>query len=176
MAKAAQPQQTTALSISRDYHLLHPILRESVVEVLAQCKDAGMPFELFEGYRSPERQRYLYEQGRTRKGRIITKAQPWQSMHQYGLAVDLVLKIGDAWSWRSDGIFADHWNTLALICEKYGLEGISWELPHFQLSGVLLSDAQAGRFPGGDNVWWSNLQDSAAGWKGTPVAPLIGQG
>lgn len=46
-------------------------------------------FRIYEGYRSKERQDFLYEQGRTKPGPIVTKARAGQSAHNYGMAVDL---------------------------------------------------------------------------------------
>lgn len=177
MIATKQVQAQTKLSICHDWSKLHPLLRDSVQEILAQCKDADMPFQLFEGYRTPERQQYLYAQGRTRRGQIVTKSKPWQSYHQYGLAVDIVLKIDNDWCWSAKGELRDYWNSLALIAEKYGLEGLSYELPHFQLAGFDLYSLQSGSLPGGgDNSWWSNLVESTQGWSDKPGTPRIGTG
>jgi hypothetical protein len=74
-----------------DPERLHPIFREKARELLDRLTAEGIPFRLFEGFRSPERQQYLYAQGRTRPGPIVTHARPWTSYHQYGLAGDFVL-------------------------------------------------------------------------------------
>lgn len=50
----------------------------------------GDVFRVSEGYRTPERQAELYAQGRHDSKRIVTKAKPYQSYHNWGLAVDLV--------------------------------------------------------------------------------------
>jgi peptidoglycan LD-endopeptidase CwlK len=42
------------------------------------------------GLRTPAEQDALYEQGRTTPGHIVTNAKAGQSMHNYGLAVDVV--------------------------------------------------------------------------------------
>ena len=46
-------------------------------------------FRAFEGYRSPERQLKLFQTSR-KDGKRVTNARPFQSAHQYGLAVDFV--------------------------------------------------------------------------------------
>src|SRR5512134_2288927 len=82
---------------------LHPAVRGRVERVLARLAAERIPFRLFEGFRAPQRQQYLWDQGRVRPGAKVTNAQPWQSMHQYGLAVDLVLWENGKWSWDDRG-------------------------------------------------------------------------
>ena len=52
---------------------LHPVFRHKTAELLEALSDESIPFRLFEGFRSLERQGYLYAQGRTRPGAIVTK-------------------------------------------------------------------------------------------------------
>ena len=49
---------------------------------LAECKKQGLNVLVTETYRSQERQSYLYEQGRTRPGIIVTnvKSQPTKDL------------------------------------------------------------------------------------------------
>ena len=44
-------------------------------------------------FRTPAEQRALYAQGRTVKGKKVTNADQWQSIHNYGLAFDIVLLV-----------------------------------------------------------------------------------
>src|SRR5215470_5472340 len=92
-----------------DPAFLHPVFRQKAAELLEILAAEQIPFRLFEGYRSPERQQYLYAQGRTRPGKIITKAGPWMSYHQYGLAADFVLFESGQWSWDARGANARSW-------------------------------------------------------------------
>src|SRR5712692_1332214 len=92
-----------------DLACLHPIFREKARRLLGRLAAEGIPFQLFEGLRSPERQQYLYAQGRTRPGPIVTKAQPWTSYHQYGLAGDFVLFENGVWSWDATGVRKRYW-------------------------------------------------------------------
>jgi peptidoglycan L-alanyl-D-glutamate endopeptidase CwlK len=48
----------------------------------------GVTIEIISGYRSGTAQAAIYAQGRTRPGKIVTKARPWGSWHNYGLATD----------------------------------------------------------------------------------------
>jgi peptidoglycan LD-endopeptidase CwlK len=98
--------------------------------------------------RTFEEQAALYAQGRSKPGNIVTNAQPGDSFHSYGLAVDLVLdgmakKPGAQWSWdtradlNADG--RNDWMQMGQIAESCGLEwGGRWkrlpDLPHIQNS------------------------------------------
>ena len=81
-----------------DLDSLHPAMRDSVVHLLTRLDAEQIPFRLFEGFRSPWRQAWLYAQGRTRPGAKVTKAKPWESYHQHGLAADFVLWLNNQWS------------------------------------------------------------------------------
>lgn len=153
---------------------LHPVCREKVRGVLESCERVGIPFRMFEGYRSPHRQQYLYEQGRTRAGAIVTYAGPWSSIHQYGLAADFVLYEDGEWSWDTSGSRRDWWSRLHEIGREYGLEPLSWETPHLQMSGVPLSDLKAGQYPPDGDVSWAECLESAiVSWTGVPSGPPV---
>jgi hypothetical protein len=127
---------------------------------------------LFEGYRTPERQRYLYSKGRTRPGPRVSNAKPWQSLHQYGVAGDFVLYLDGGWSWSTSGIHGRWWDRLHELGTQVGLRPLTWEKPHLQLEGVALSDLRNGRYPeGGDQGWAENLEDAIVAWSGSPAAP-----
>ena len=70
---------------------LHPLMREKVLALTDKLAAVNNPLKIFEGYRTPERQHYLFSQGRTRPGRRVTNADAWSSYHQYGVACDFVL-------------------------------------------------------------------------------------
>lgn len=89
------------------------------------------------GRRTMEEQAELYAKGRTKAGKIVTKAKPGQSYHNYGLAFDWVpLK---ATAKNNDLYMADWSNNIAYkLGEKVGvsfeLAAISWETGHLQTS------------------------------------------
>ena len=56
---------------NNDLQLLHPRVREAVIQVQAGLNSEGIPFRAFEAFRFPERQADLYAQGRTKPGRIV---------------------------------------------------------------------------------------------------------
>ena len=157
---------------------LHPIVRTAVAATLQELHALGAPFQVFEAFRPPERQAWLYAQGRSRPGGIVTKAQAWQSYHQYGLAVDLVLFRQNAWSWSSDGADAALWTLMHKVAAGHGLRPLSFEAPHVEFAGPDWSDLQKGRgFPaGGDATWLDAVSEAAARWtagKGAPPAPPL---
>ena len=65
---------------------IHPKLQLKVNELKQAMSDRGWTVDMFEGYRSFERQQQLYNQGRTTPGKIVTHAKPGQGLHNYGLA------------------------------------------------------------------------------------------
>jgi peptidoglycan L-alanyl-D-glutamate endopeptidase CwlK len=146
-----------------DPSLLHPIFREKAIQLLSQLAAEGIPFRLFEGFRSPERQQYLYAQGRTSPGPIVTRALPWTSYHQYGLAGDFVLLDRGQWSWDTSGAKAAWWRRLHELGNQLCLEPLSFELPHLQLAGLKIEDLENGHCPaGGDATWQSALNAALA--------------
>lgn len=99
---------------------------ETLAKLLEQGFDMGRTAHLFlpfEGYRTPQRQLNLYALKRT------TKAKPFQSAHQYGLAMDFVpWKEKTGFYWPTNG---PDWTFLQTQAEAAGLlNDISWDRPH----------------------------------------------
>jgi len=89
------------------------------------------------GRRTMEEQAALFAKGRTSKGKIVTKARPGESYHNYGLAFDWVplkrtAKNADLWvaNWDDETAFklGEH------VGLSFGLVGITWETGHLQTS------------------------------------------
>jgi hypothetical protein len=85
-------------------------------------------FVVFEVYRNPFRQRYLKAYAKT------SKADAFESAHQYGLAADFVPKIEIApgkWSYNWDD---DHdYDLLKKVARKHGCDvPISWDKCHVE--------------------------------------------
>ncbi len=109
----------------------------------------GVTVEVISGLRSWQQQAALYAQGRTKPGKIVTKAKPGSSWHNYGLAIDLGL--------FRDGVYLDEKHP-ALAQNLYAELGLlaanmdivwagTWksfpEGPHFQITfGLSLIQAQ----------------------------------
>lgn len=117
------------LRINRNTNLLAPGFLSLANRALEECHDMGLNVEIFEGWRSPERQAELYSQGRTKPGKIVTKASPFFSLHNFGLAIDVVFYQNGKWLW--DGAY----DKVAAIFKKHGFDDPpSFELSHFQIS------------------------------------------
>lgn len=115
----------------RDLDLLRPDFRSNLERYLQAIEHRFPEYAtgVHETYRSPERQRWLFEQGRSRPGAIVT----WtlDSNHQYGIAADWhLLKDGKA-IWDSQ-VYA---KVYALVPpSEYGLESLApAEYVHLQL-------------------------------------------
>ncbi len=176
LAPSAGPVDVT--KPNRDTALLHPMMRDRAQKVLAACAQQQLPFRIFEAWRAPERQQYLYEQGRSRPGGVVTYARAWESYHQYGLAADFVLYYDgqpNSWSWDDGGAKKSLWDTLHQIGKGFGLEPLGFETPHLQIAGLKIGDLEAGVIPdGGDQSWRSNFEAAVNRWTGSPPAPRLG--
>lgn len=135
---------------------LHPAFRLKMERLLETLARAGVPFRLDEGFRSAERQAWIYGSGRLRPGPILTQkdGQPglWppthavvsergkarRSRHQSGLAADLYPVKPDGRVWIPP---ASHeaWVLLATTARALGLRaGRDWgDSPHVEWSGSL---------------------------------------
>ncbi|KJR43135.1 Peptidase M15B and M15C, D,D-carboxypeptidase VanY/endolysins domain protein [Candidatus Magnetoovum chiemensis] len=161
-------------SIDNALKNLHPLLRGKITALMQKLDVENLPFKLFEGYRSPQRQRELYSKGRSVAGKIVTNAKPWSSYHQYGLAVDFVLYINGKWSWDTNGDKGKWWDKLHELAKNIGLERLSFEKPHLQLKGLTINDLLKGNYPpDGDSDWAENLANNIYSWSGQPSAPPI---
>jgi len=175
---SARPNATAAPLVDRrdaDPLRLHPTVRSAVAATLQALHAENIPFRVFEGFRSPERQNWLYAQGRTRSGEIVTKAEAWQSYHQYGLAVDLVLFRDNAWSWSDSGTDAAYWTRMHDIARAHGLRPLSFEAPHVEFVGPNWRDLQRGQSfpPNGDASWLDAVTDAAVRWGAAGGAPPL---
>jgi len=148
-----------------DPRQLHPKFREALDHLLVRAAEEGRPFKLFEAFRTPERQQWLYAQGRTRPGGIVTKALPWQSFHQFGLGADLVLFVNGQWTWSSDGGLGAHWKRLPELAKEVGLRSLSWEAPHVELAVDLRDAVGAELMAGADETWMDALTSAAMRWR-----------
>lgn len=124
---------------------LTPMVARKAEAIVEEMKRHGHAVRIVEGIRTLERQQELYNQGRTTPGPIVTNAQPGESFHNYGVAVDFVF--------RKEGYNASDtlWALLGEVGKKQGFEwGGDWQgfidRPHFQLTlGYPLSAFQDGK-------------------------------
>lgn len=113
-------------------------------QFIEKCKEQGIAILITSTYRDMESQTALYEQGRTKPGKIVTNAKCGQSFHNYRCAFDFVpLVNGKA-----------IWDDISLItqCGEIGESvGLTWagrwvtfkELLHFQYSEKPLAQLQS---------------------------------
>lgn len=116
---------------SRDLDLLRPDFRGNLERYFAAVKQHFPQYGIgvHETYRSPERQRWLFEQGRSRPG--IVKTWTLDSNHQYGIAADWHLLQDNFAVWDSQ-IYASIYEVLPP--HEYGLESLApAEYVHLQL-------------------------------------------
>ncbi len=117
-------------------------LRQVTQCFLPISKLYGYDLYISAGFRSFDEQDQLYEQGRSVAGHIVTNAKGGDSIHNFGLAIDLAD--------HRYGIDLD-WDKLEKIGTYCGLEhgdrGYT-DLPHFQYIGHLsIEDLKAGKAP-----------------------------
>lgn len=114
-------------AVLRDLHpLAGPAFKALArdLEKLWQDGKTQTLFKPFEGLRSPVKQLELLN-----RRPVVTHVGPWQSAHQYGLAVDFVPWKGDAWSWSEDHDFT----ALRLAAENAGLtRPMEWDKCHIE--------------------------------------------
>lgn len=155
---------------------VNPSLKEYALELIKRCYKQGVYVQLASGYRSHEEQAKLFGQGRSSfmyKGKqygrikdangkqlnIVTNAEPGQSIHNYGLAIDFFLVSSDGvkgiWDTYVD-LDKDgkrDWLEVVAIAKKMGFEwGGDWksfrDYPHLQYTkGLTLNQIGRGSRP-----------------------------
>ena len=124
---------------------LHPSIQMDVELALRSCWANGFYVRITFGLRTAQEQHFLYQQGRTRPGKIVTWADAWQSYHNYGLAWDICLMIkgnDNLWDMKADmnGNHIADWMEVVTIFKQ--IKGCEWggdwkrpktDNPHFQL-------------------------------------------
>lgn len=141
---------------------IHPVVKESALEMVKRAYQEGIFVQISAGYRSMEEQAKLYGQGRL--GYIydgknysdlskprVTNAMPGQSYHNYGLAIDYFIVSDDGKNaiWTVDA----KWRRVAAIGKSLGFAwGGDWsnfkDYPHLDMTGGLTySQLKAGTKP-----------------------------
>ena len=128
---------------------LHPAIIKKVLAFLNEAKKQGINLRVTSGLRTFEEQNDLYNQGRTKEGKIVTNAKGGQSFHNYGLAFDVVPMNNSRPIWDND----DLWERIGKIGKQFGFK---WggdfrsikDKPHFEYN-ISLSELQE-RYAGND--------------------------
>ena len=115
----------------RDINELNPVAQKACRLFLQKCEEAGLNVLITETYRSPERQDYLYEQGRTRPGKVVTWTR--DSRHTGRMAWDICKNLkGHEYS---DQLF---FKKCGEIAKRLGITwGGTWktpDTPHFEVT------------------------------------------
>lgn len=111
-----------------DLNELHPLVKQQAEALLEKCKSNGLNAKIIETYRSQERQDYLYEQGRTTPGQIVTWTR--SSNHTSRKAFDVIQnKVGDEYN-------STFLTKVGKLAKEVGLDwGGEWkqkDMPHFE--------------------------------------------
>lgn len=81
-----------------DAHLVYPPLLERLIDLVEALDSLGEEVVALSGFRKMSEQAAIYFQGRTTAGKIVTRAQPGYSSHNYGLGCDLGRFFGSRYS------------------------------------------------------------------------------
>lgn len=142
---------------------LHPVVRDEVLKIISDCDGAlagRAKIRITQSLRTFQEQEQLYAIGRTKSGKKVTNAKPGQSIHNYGLAVDICLMIdGKTASWDTakdwDNDQVADWHECVKIFAKHGWEwGGNWktfkDLPHFEKKSIKTKASEI-------KISWRNL-------------------
>lgn len=117
---------------------LLPLIKHKLEEHKALCAKHGIYFQLTSAYRSIPAQDALYEQGRTKPGKIVTNAKGGQSFHNWRVAYDVWPVVGGKLLSFSDENAEPLLWAIGFFAKKVGLEwGGVWpvrDIPHFQFT------------------------------------------
>jgi peptidoglycan L-alanyl-D-glutamate endopeptidase CwlK len=136
---------------SRKIEDLHPKVQELCKKHIEACKARGVTIQVTNTLRDAEYQAYLYAQGRTRTGDIVTNMKDI-GPHGFGLAYDIVPIVNGKAQWNNTVL----WKTAGEEGKKLGLAwGGDWksivDMPHFEYTGGLkAADLRANKRP----PWW----------------------
>lgn len=138
---------------SREIKDLHPVLQEKARLLIDLCAKAGIRIIITATLRDHEYQNMLYAKGRTAPGKKVTNARGGDSMHNYGLAFDVVpLDAKGNPIWGTTGDDLKIWKEIGSIGRD--VLGMVWggdwkspvDYPHFQYTqGLTLADLKAGK-------------------------------
>lgn len=148
-AFAEHPIHTRYPALAR----IHPHMRFALAAAMDDLAQRGVPVTIREGYREPAAQ-----EAHVRKGR--STAVPYWSLHNYGLAVDIMPRNVSAE--QAFDAKAPAWKAIISTMQRYGFYSLhasqGWDLPHFEIPALTA-----------DVVGWPQGTD---GYKVIPYAAL----
>lgn len=132
------------LTMINDLDALHPVFRDKVRTLIAQCEAKGIHLAIVETFRTRAKQNEYRSMGKK-----YTRSSGGRSKHQYGLAVDVVPVKDTVAIWNNKAL----WRIIGTTGERLGLRwGGRWrhiyDPGHFEWSdGLNSSHLMAGQFP-----------------------------
>src|SRR5699024_12775874 len=80
---------------------VHPVVWKYGEDLIRQAYKKGLYIMFSYGNRTAAQQNALYAPGRTKPGKIVTNARSGQSLHNYGVAFDMIItnRNGTSTSW-----------------------------------------------------------------------------
>ena len=125
-----------------------PDLAAKVRAAAASLEAAGTFLLVVSGLRTAAQQDALYAQGRTAPGQIVTNAKAGQSMHNYGLAVDVVPYLSGPSGALNWNIGTDQFKAMVAAMKSQNLVwGGDWihfpDNDHFQMPSVPANPSSA---------------------------------
>lgn len=139
---------------------VQPLVRAFEAHADEVLKPQGIDLLITSTYRDHASQQALFDQGRTKPGKIVTNARPGQSFHNWRCAIDIaLLYFGKTLDPKDDFLMWDNtpervklWQAVGVLGELNGLEWAGrWkggfrEMAHFQQSfGLTIADFQSGK-------------------------------
>jgi peptidoglycan L-alanyl-D-glutamate endopeptidase CwlK len=132
---------------SKNLATLHPQViarfQSFILEAQQLAEQKGLSYKVICGTRSWEEQARIYAQGRTAPGKIVTKAPPGFSMHNFGLAIDCgVFRSGAYLDESEPKTAAEMHKAASLVAAKHGIRWggnfmVFLDTPHFELDTAL---------------------------------------
>lgn len=138
---------------------LLPVIRTATERLIQRSFAIGIPIVITQGLRTIAEQDALYAQGRSKPGKVVTKARGGYSYHNFGVAVDYALLMPDgrsvSWDTKLDGNGdkRSDWIQVAEIGKELGFTwGGDWtsfpDFPHLQMDfGLSTAQYRAGQRP-----------------------------
>lgn len=122
---------TNETKACRDISALSPVAQRACRAFLRECEREGLPVLITETYRSQVRQDYLYAQGRTRAGKVVTWTR--NSRHTGRMAWDICKNVKGQ-EYADAAFFAK----CGAIAKRLGITwGGTWDTPdkpHFEVT------------------------------------------
>lgn len=152
---------------------VHPELARRVRVLCQRLAASGITVEVVQGLRSYAEQDKLFAQGRTKPGKIVTRARGGQSNHNFGLAVDLCPFENGKPNWEASPAI---WQRIGNEAERLGLEwGGNWkfvDMPHVQLSAMSVAQCRNLYDQGGLPLVWQRASAAVVAIE-SPTPPRL---